>query len=830
MVTKTGGKKNNRVGNEQASFVRSCSERVIKARNRILTPIEICVERVRSEMHALERFQHEPAIIQRAHIFETYLKEKTIFILEDELIVGNVTSKIRGASISGDTTYTVDQELDHPEQDYEVRPHERYVIAPEARKELREVILPYFRGKSQLDYVLNKADAEVKDKAYSRTASCAHIPVIAEMTADRDLQHLLLNYDKVLHKGLNGIKQEVKAHIAELDQTYSHYGLKQKREFYQAVLITLDAAMAYARSYADLAREMARKEPNSKRREELEHIATVCEQVPANPARDWWEALQSVWMMNVLAHIHFNFYGHTPGRFDQYTYPFYKKSVIEEKTMTRDQAAELLQCLWIKFNEWAAFNNYAVATFAPGQGLSQTITIGGQTREGKDACNDVTMLCLEVEEQIGLPQPEFAMRIWEGTPSKYLKKAAAVIRLGYGMPKFVGDRKALQMIARIYPDLTVEDWRECVMTGCTELVLPHITMAQAFEGVCIIAKVLELVLNNGRCPICGKQIGPLTGDPRKFESISALQKAFREQLFYWVKLLAKGIKVVMEAKAEKKMAPFGSALLEGPLQKGRDMAQGGAWYSGYGVFFSGLANTADSLTVIDKLIYRDKVITWDQLLEALKANWDGYEELRQLCRNRVPKYGNDDDFADGWASWVVDAWCDSIDWVNGQKELLPYYGGSYLAAGMIGQANVTFGSWIGALPDGRQYPQPLADCISPNAGVDKNGPTAVLKSVSKLPSHRLVFGGPLNIRLSYDLLATNEGLDRFEAFLRSFEELGIFHVQLNVISSDLLRKAMKEPQNYRDVLVRVASYCSYFVELTEAQQLDIIARTEHLGY
>ena len=318
MVTKTNHEKGDRVGNEQASFTRSCSERVKKARNRILSPIEICVERIRAEMHALEQYKHESPIMQRAYIFGTYLKEKTVYILEDELIVGNVTSKIRGASISGDTSYTVDQEMDHPEQDYEIRPHERYIIDHEARKELREVILPYFRGKTQLDYVLSKADDEVKEKAYTRTSSCAHIPVIAEMTADRDLQHLLLNYEKVLNKGLNGIKKEAEYYLAELNQPYTHYG-KEKADFYKAVLTTLDAAMAYSKRYVTLAREMAGKEPDPKRREELEHIAKVCEQVPANPARDWWEALQSVWMMNVLAHIHFNFYGHTPGRFDQYT-------------------------------------------------------------------------------------------------------------------------------------------------------------------------------------------------------------------------------------------------------------------------------------------------------------------------------------------------------------------------------------------------------------------------------------------------------------------------------------------------------------------------------
>lgn len=287
MVTETNHKKGDRVGNEQASFTRSCSERVKKARNRILSPIEICVERVRAEMHALEQYKHESPVMQRAHIFETYLKEKTVYILEDEFIVGNITSKIRGASISGDTSYTVDRELGHPEQDYEIRSHERYIIAPEARKELREVILPYFRGKTQLDYILSKADDEVKEKAYTRTSSCAHIPVIAEMTADRDLQHLLLNYDKVLNKGLNGIKKEVEYYLAELNQPYTHYG-KEKTDFYKAVLMTLDAAMAYTRRYVALAREMAGKESDPKRRKELEHIAAVCEQVPANPARDWW--------------------------------------------------------------------------------------------------------------------------------------------------------------------------------------------------------------------------------------------------------------------------------------------------------------------------------------------------------------------------------------------------------------------------------------------------------------------------------------------------------------------------------------------------------------
>jgi formate C-acetyltransferase len=234
--------------------------------------------------------------------------------------------------------------------------------------------------------------------------------------------------------------------------------------------------------------------------------------------------------------------------------------------------------------------------------------------------------------------------------------------------------------------------------------------------------------------------------------------------------------------------------------------------------------------VIDKLIYRDKKITWEQLLEAIKANFKGYEPIRQLCINGVPKYGNENDFADGWASWVMDTWYDNVDWINTQKDLLPYYGGTYTGATIIGQTNVTFGPLIGTLPNGRIHPKPLADCISPFPGADRNGPTAVIKSVSKLPTHRFAMGGVLNLRLSPQLVATDRDLENFVSFLRAIEELGIYHTQFNVVSSDLLRKAMKEPENYRDLLVRVASYCTYFNELTEEQKLDIINRTEHQGW
>ncbi len=825
-----GDKRVEEIGSWQECFVYSCTERIKKAKKRAIVTPEICLERARAEMKAYEQYKNEPRVIQRARVFATYLRDKTIYIQDDELIVGNITSKVRGASFSGEMSRYMVEELDDPIKDFEVRPYEKLLINPAERKEIREMLIPYFLGNTIGEYILSMADDEIKEKAFSMTASCPHIPVIADLSIDKDVGHQMANYEKVLQKGLKGIREEVEWYMDQANQPYQHFGLEEQKNFYQAVLITLDAAITYAKRYADLARKMAAKENDSRRRQELESIAIVCDHVPANPARNWWEALQSVWMVHVLIHCDVYNIANSFGRFDQYMYPYYKKTVDEEKSMSRDEALELLESFWIKPTEWAVLLNYDVASYQPGQGLSQTLMVGGQDRNGKDACNEVTMLCIEAEEQVGLPQPEFAMRVWEGTPNKYLKKAAECIRIGRGKPKFIGDRKGIRMASKALPERTIEDWREFSVMGCTELSLPHIVMQHSWEGVCIVAKILELVLNNGRCILCGKQIGPVTGDPQNFESIAALRQAFREQVFYWMKHMTRGITVVKKGQADRLMAPFCSSLMEGPLQKGKDITGGGAWHTSYGVYLAGLADTSDSLAAIDKLVYRDKKVTWDNLLDVLKKNFEGKEDLRQIFINGVPKYGNDNDFVDDWACWVMDTWYDSVDWINTQNDLLPYYGGKYTGATIIGQNNVTFGPVVGTLPNGRIHPRPLADTISPAQGMDRNGPTAVIKSVGKLPTHRFAMGGVMNLRLSPQLMATDRDLDNFVSFVRTTEELGVYHIQFNVVSSETLRKAMKEPENYQDLLVRVASYCTYFNELTDEQKLDIINRTEQQGW
>ena len=822
MTIVLGNKKIQDVGTWQEVFKPTYSERVKKANARASHQPEVCLERARAEIKAYEQYKNEPRIIQRARFVETYLRDKTVFILEDELIVGNLSSKVKGVPISGFTGRYFEYIHDDPTNPSKITCKANVdllkgtgIVSPEERKELEEVIIPYFKGKTFLDYNLERFDDELKEKGSRWTSSCPHLPNGELFSIRRDPGHQMPNHEKVLVKGLKGIREEVEWYLAQLDQRYSHTGLEEKRNFYKAVLITLDAAMAYAKRYADLAREMAAKEKDPRRKKELQHISAACDQVPANPARDWWEAVQSVWMIHIIVGCELSGWTNCFGRFDQYMYPYYKKSVIEDKVMTPDEALELVEL-------------FQISTFCAGEG-TLALNIGGQTRDGKDACNEVTMLCLEASEQLSITQPETAMKVWAGTPDKYLRKAAEVVRLGRGQPKFTGDREAIKMMSTAYPDLTIEDWREYVMLGCSGAQLPHNTNANLAEGNISVAKFVELVLTNGKCALCGKQIGPLTGDPRTFQSIEDVRKAFREQMTYFMTYYVKTVKICKESQGHLLQAPFSSSLLEGPLQKGVDVINGGTWYTTYAKYLVGLADTADSLGVIDKLIFRDKKITWDQLLEATRSNWKGYENLRQLCINGVPKYGNDDDFADEWAVWVMHTWQDAIEWINTQKELLPKFGGMWVGKSAIGNQNVLEGPLVGGLPNGHINPRPLADAVSPGQGMDHNGPTAVIKSVSKLPKHRVAGGGPINLRISPQLLATDRDLTNFVSFIRTVEEMGIYQIQFNVISSDILRKAMKEPENYRDLMVRVGSFVAYFVNLAVDQQMDIINRTEHQG-
>jgi len=816
-----------KIGSWQEVFERTCSDRVKKAIDRAVRTPEICLEHAEAEMKVYEATKGEPRIIQRAKVFEQYLKDRTIFILDGELIVGNVNSSIRGATIVGEL-YNVflENELDDPIKDFQTRDFDKHIVTPEQRKELREVIFPYFKGKTLEEHLMSIASDDVKEKSFVTTSSCPHIPNFCDLMVRQDAGHMLANYEKVLYKGLKGIKEELLMYMEENEKPYMHFDKKSKREFYQAALITLDAAIDHAQRYSDLSRDMAKKETNPKRKAELEKIAEICAHVPANPARNWQEALQSVWMLQVLILCEQINYADSFGRFDQYMYPFYEKS-IQNNEITREEALELLELWFVKTAEFTELYDFDVAKAQIGFPISQNLLIGGQTSDGKDACNEVTMLCLEAEEQVGLIQPEIALRLWEGTPEKYLRKAAEVVRLGRGKPKFYSDKTAILQQQKAYPDLTIEDWRNYAVIGCVEIALPHITMQYSFTALTNAPKIVELVLNNGKCGVCGKQIGPTTGDPTTFESFENFKQAYVAQSQYWMEYMGRGVKVEMDAQAHMMQVPFCSTLIEGPLQKGKDIINGGAWYSSYGLFIGGAATAGDSLAAIDDLIYRKKRVTLDELQAAIKDNWEGHDELRQMVKNEAPKYGNDIDNADDYTTFVLNTWYDGVDWLNKNNDLLPAVGGRYRGAILIGNGAVGMGAQVAASADGRKHPDAISDTLSPVQGVDVNGTTAVLKSVSKMPAHRYEMGTALNQRLSPQMLETDRDIDNFVAYLRTMEELGVYHAQFNIITSKVLRQAMKEPEKYKDLLVRVASYVSYFVELDTETKIDIINRTEH---
>ena len=818
----------NQVGTWQDYFERTCTDRVKMAIDRAVRTPEICLEHARAEIAVHEETDGKvPRVIQRALIFKKYLEDRTIFIQDGELIVGNVNSKVRGSTIVGELyANTMDAELDHPERDYTIRSNDRHDITPEERKELRETIIPYFKGRTVADAIYAEADAEVLEYGFMGSASCKHIPVFSDLMIYADAGHMLANYEKVLRVGLKGIREEAMFYKEKAAAPHIHFEKKEKADFYEAVIISLDAAIAHTQRYSALAAKMAAEEADPVRKAELEEIARVTAKVPAEPAETWQEALQSVWMLQTLILCEQINYADSFGNFDRYMYPYYKKSVEEDKAITRDEALELLELFLVKTAEYTQLYDYESAQYQVGFPISQNMLLGGQAEDGSDACNEVTMLTLEADEQVGLMQPELAFRIWEGTPDKYLRKAAETVRLGRGKPKFYGDRCAVAMQKKAYPNIAEEELRNYAVIGCVEIALPHITMQHSFCGVQNMAKVLELTIHNGRCACCGRQIGPMTGDPRTFESMEQFKEAFRNQAFHWARIMCKAVATEMEVQGRMNMAPFASTLIEGPLQKGKDLIQGGAEYTSYGLMIAGSANAGDSLAVIDQLIFREKKITWDEMIEALKDDWEGHERLRQLVINAVPKYGNDNDYVDNYVAYVQNVWYDAVDWVNTQNDLLPSYGGRFRGTSAMANQGSAIGAITGSLPDGFIGGTPLADAMSPVQGRDVNGTTAVLKSMSKLPLERYEMGALLNQRFTPQMLATEEDLDRFVTYLRTFEELGLYHIQFNVINSENLIAAQKEPEKYQDLLVRVASYVSYFIELDPRTQNDIINRTQ----
>jgi len=745
--------------------------------------------------------------VKRALAFKHLLENKKICINDGELIVGE-----RGSAPKETSTYP--EICCHTLEDLEVlnsRKKTPYAVNEATKKVYKEKLIPFWNGRAIRDIIFNKMSDKWK-AAYEAG-------VFTEFLEQRAPGHTALD-DKIYKKGLLDFKKDVIRSIQNLDFLKDADAYKKKEEL-RAMEIAADALIHFAERHADLARRLAKKESNIKRRRDLEKITDVCTRVPAHAPRDFWEALQHYWFTHLGVIIELNPWdAFNPGRLDQHLYPFYEKG-LADGTLTKEEAKELLQAFWIKFNNQPAPPKVGVtaeesATYTD----FALINTGGVKADGADAVNELSYLILDVVEEMRLTQPSSMVQISKKTPDRFLKRAVEIIRTGFGQPSVFNTDEIIQEMLR--QGKLVEDARNGGASGCVETGAFG-KESYILTGYFNMPKVLEITLNNGLDPRTGKKIGLETGDPAELSSFDELFEAFRKQLNYFVDIKIKGNNIIERLYAERLPVPFLSLLIADCIAKGKDYNDGGARYNTDYIQGVGLGTTTDSLTAIKYNVFDKRHVTMKELLEILKVDFNRYENFRQRLLNKTPKYGNDEDYADQFMKAIFEVYFDAIDGRPNTK------GGHYRINLLPTTVHIYFGKVVGATPDGRKAREPLSEGVSPVQGADRKGPTAVIKSVAKI-DHVRTGGTLLNQKFTPQLLADETGIDKLAQLIRTFFKLDGHHMQFNVISSDMLRDAQKHPERYRNLIVRVAGYSDYFVDLGVDLQNEIIKRTEQTTF
>ncbi len=745
-----------------------------------------------------------PMIVRRAKALEKILSEMTVVIRDEELIVGNLTASPRGAQIFPEFS---NKWLLSEFETLAKRKGDVFLISEQTKKALREAF-QYWDGRT-----VNEL-AEQYMFPETREAIAAGVFTVGNYFFN-GVGHISVDYAKVLAIGFNGIIAEAEAEMAKADTSKPDY--IKKKQFLTAVIIAAKAAITYATRFAALARDLAKRSQDPRRRDELLQIAENCEWVPANPARSFYEALQSFWFVQAIIQLESNGHSISPMRFDQYIYPYYKQDVTSGK-ITREKAQELLDCLWVKFNDVNKVRDEGSTKAFGGYPMFQNLIVGGQTADGVDATNELSFMCLEATAHTKLPQPSISIRVWNKTPDSLLLKACEVTRLGLGMPAYYNDEVIIP--ALVSRGVTLRDARDYGIIGCVEPQKGGKTEGWHDAAFFNIAKVLEITINNGMAN--GKQLGPQTGEFTSFKSFEEFMDAYRKQMEYFVSLLINADNSVDLAHGERAPLPFLSSMVEDCIGKGKSLQEGGAHYNFTGPQGVGVANVGDSLAAIKKLVFDEKVITLNELKSALDSNFADKEDLRQMLLNRAPKFGNDMDEVDNLAREGALIYCREVE-----KYLNPR-GGQFQPGLYPVSANVPMGAGTGATPDGRLEGTPLADGVSPVSGRDSAGPTAAVNSVSKLDHHIASNGTLFNQKFHPSALEGESGLQNLAALVRSYFDQKGLHVQFNVVSREKLLDAQKNPDKYRDLVVRVAGYSAHFTSLDKTIQDDIIARTEHI--
>ncbi|MBO4822924.1 MAG: glycyl radical protein [Prevotella sp.] len=747
-----------------------------------------------------------PIAVLRARNFFELCQKKTIYIGPDELIVGERGPRPKAVPTFPELTCHTVEDLHTLNE----RPLQPYHISQEDIDTYEREVIPYWKGKTQRERIFNHVSKEWEE-AY-------HAGVFTEFMEQRAAGHTAMD-GKMYHEGLLDVKERIERRIATLDYIHDPEATDKQQEL-EAMAISCDAAILFGERHARLAEDMAAEESDPRRREELLKIADVCHHVPAHAPRDLWEAIQMYWFVHLGTVTELNGWDSmNPGHLDQHLFPFYQKG-LESHTLTREDAKELLSCLWVKFNNQPAPPKVGVTALESGTYNDFTnINIGGVDREGRSAANELSSIILEIQEELHQLQPGLSIHIAHDTPDAFLIEGIKVIRQGHGYPSIFNTDTYVQEMVRA--GKTVEDAREGGCSGCIE-VGAFGKEAYLLTGYLNTPKILEITLNDGVDPETGKRLGLQTGDPTLFDSFEQLYEAWRSQMEHFVNMKLAVNNYIERMFSLYAPATFLSLFIDDCIEKGKDYYGGGARYNTTYIQCTGLGTLTDSFSALKKHVFDEKRYTMRQMLDALRDNFKGEEKMRQYILNHTPFFGNDDSEADNIAVRIYD---DLVKAIEGR----PNTRGGQTHLNMLSTTcHNYFGQVCGATPNGRLAHFAISDGTSPAHGADTHGPTAVVKSLGKLDQTKS--GGTLlNIRFVPNMLKREEDMRKLASLIRTYFKMGGHHIQFNIIDNATLRDAQQHPEDYRDLLVRVAGYSDYFNDMTEQLQNEIIARTENDG-
>lgn len=778
-------------------------------------PYDIDVERLRLVTEAYKKYEIYPRKLVCAHAFENILLNVGLDIYEEDLIVGEIAAPAKASPIYPEfsVNWIIDEILHSP---FEEREHDQFYIRNEKEKQEILELCAWWKGKTIDDLVNIRLDEDqVKGSEVGERIFQTNLYHYA------GTGHLAIDYEKLMRVGFAGLIEEAREHLAKLNKRDPEYA--DKRDFYDAMIIMHEAVQKYIERYAILAESYAAKEKDLDRKKELEMIAVNCHQIAKGAPETFWQALQLFNIATTLIQVESNGHSISYGRMDQWLYPYYEAD-IKNGTITKEFALELLEVVYVKTNNPTKLKDKGSMALRNGRGFGgESLTIGGVDRQGNDATNDLTMLMLEGSAHTRMMNPWVCVRMHENTPYELRVKATECIRAGYGHPKLFNDSPAIKGMMR--KGMSLEEARDYCVVGCVEISLPGKEYGWHDAAYVNTPKMMEMVVNGGRSLNTGKQLGPDTGSLDTYKNFDEVLASVDQQFAYWTDQMCSSLNVIDNAHRERKPLPYLSAFYEDCMKSGKDVTEGGAKYNGTGPQASGTATCADSLAVIKKLVFEDKLYTGSELLQAVKNNWEGYEILHaQVNSSKVPHYGNDDDYADELFKYMFECYCRHI---SGRKNPR----GGFFSPGVYSvNANVAMGTNTNASVDGRKKGEAISDNMGPvhtDAGShDIAGPTALVNSLTKV-DHSLATNGTLmNLRFPEEVVAGTEGRDTLVSFIDEYMNRQAMHVQFNIMSADTMRAAQKHPEDYKDMLVRVAGYSAYFVELNKTLQKDLIQRTE----